>query len=95
MTERADLSATDIAIIGMALRVPGANTVERPLERSPSESYTSHKAAFQKSESWPTQVCWMARRAELVLPYGDRSREVLSKARPGRPSDHFGESIAR
>jgi acyl transferase domain-containing protein len=29
MTERADPSATDIAIIGMALRVPGANTVEQ------------------------------------------------------------------
>ncbi len=29
MTEQGDTSATDIAIIGMALRVPGANTVEQ------------------------------------------------------------------
>jgi acyl transferase domain-containing protein/thioesterase domain-containing protein/acyl carrier protein len=29
MTEQGDMSATDIAIIGMALRVPGANTVEQ------------------------------------------------------------------
>ena len=29
MTEQRDISATDIAIIGMAVRVPGANTVEQ------------------------------------------------------------------
>ena len=29
MSERSDAAATDIAIIGMAVRVPGANTIDQ------------------------------------------------------------------